>query len=193
MLRINTPPRTDAIWLLCVKEIPEPRPSWEQSAVDFLEMLVKIVRIQTCVLVHQFERVCIKRQIETAANMHSHFHTVDGILEHLLWDTLRNAARTSVTLKSNIYHGHETPGPTRRSGCSGFTGTVDSDYSCAFGAETARPAILFSDKAATCLSKTSRERCFVNASAGFALLWTLNSRKSPRRRPSWTHKCPTAR
>ena len=67
VLRINTPPRTDAIWLLCVKEIPEPRPSWEQSAVDFLEMLVKIVRIQTCVLVHQFERVCIKRQIETAA------------------------------------------------------------------------------------------------------------------------------
>ena len=140
MLRINTPPRTDAIWLLCVKEIPEPRPSWEQSAVDFLEMLVKIVRIQTCVLVHQFERVCIKRQIETAANMHSHFHTVDRILEHLLWDTLRNAARTSVTLKSKIYHGHETPGPTRRSGCSGFTGTAESDYSCAFGAETARHA-----------------------------------------------------
>ena len=58
---------------------------------------------------------------------------------------------------------------------------------------TARPTSLFNDKAATCLSKTYRERYFVSASAGFAPPWTLNNRKSPRRRPSWTHSRPTAR
>ena len=58
---------------------------------------------------------------------------------------------------------------------------------------TARPTSLFNDKAATCLSKTYRERYFVSASAGFASPWTLNNRKSPRRRPSWTHSRPTAR
>ena len=68
--------------------------------------------------------------------------------------------------------------------------TLSSNCNCALGAVTARPSSLINDKAAMCLSKTSRERYFVSASAGFASPCTLNNRKSP---PQETHSCPTAR
>ena len=58
---------------------------------------------------------------------------------------------------------------------------------------TARPASLFNDKAATCLSRTSRGRCFVSASAGFASPLNLNNRKCPPCRPSCAHSCSKAR
>ena len=40
---------------------------------------------------------------------------------------------------------------------------------------------------------TPSGRCFVSASAGFASPLTVNNRKSPRRRHSWTQSCPAAR
>ena len=82
--------------------------------------------------------------------------------------------------------------PSHQRSCNKFH-TVDSNCNCALGAVTARPASHFNDKSVTCLSKTSREGYFVSAPAGFTSPWTLNIRKSPRRRPSWNHSCPTAR
>ena len=82
--------------------------------------------------------------------------------------------------------------PSHQRSCNKFH-TVGSNRNCALGAVTAHPTSLLNNKAATCLSKTSRERYFVSASAEFASPWTKNNRKSPRRRPSWTNSCPTAR
>ena len=69
-----------------------------------------------------------------------------------------------------------TVGICKRTGVAGTTPrcrtTVDPRKSAPRRLPTV-PAIFFNDKAATCLSKISRERCFVNASTGFASPWTL--------------------
>ena len=80
--------------------------------------------------------------------------------------------------------------PSHHRSCNKFH-SVGSNCNCALGAVTARPTSFFNDKATTCLSKTSRERYFVSASAGSASLDTIGS--LPRRSSSWTHSCPTAR
>ena len=76
--------------------------------------------------------------------------------------------------------------PNHHRSCNKFH-TVSSCCNCALGA--ALPASSTTRPQRACPRLPSRERCFDNASAGFASRWTLNTRKSPR----WTRCCPTAR